>query len=466
MTIEQDFKKTLEDSIPAFIAGKRWFGSKGKDIRSAMLDRFGEYPKGRYVAIFRIIFTDNSAERYFIPLSENGSGEFIAELGKDERKIKLYDATDDPEFLLSIIEQIKNAGSVECGDVILIGSNTGISEIRVNPKPDIRKIRAEQSNTSIIIDNYILKIYRKLMDLDNPDFILPTMLWKKTSFRDTPLPYGKVEIQGERNIMAGSLMRLIEHAVDGWTRFTSTLSSLMLSSGSYKDLLLLEDASELGSLTGRLHSAMRDLSKNEDKTFKNYAVDVVLPGIKRNSENISRAFSDHSNIFNDSVRKMFDTFISRKELFVNRIINTTGRIGQEKLMIVHGDYHLGQVLYHDGKYEVIDFEGEPMRYSGGNFVKSLPMKDVAGMIRSFDYSFAFSSIRQNKHYTDIERSEWLSEMKDHFLSAYHDSFNYSFDEESLEIFLVEKAIYELNYEINNRQDWVEIPLSFINTIEV
>jgi predicted trehalose synthase len=138
-------------------------------------------------------------------------------------------------------------------------------------------------------------------------------------------------------------------------------------------------------------------------------------------------------------------------------------MAERRLMIVHGDYHLGQVLYHDGKYDVIDFEGEPMRYSSGNFVKSLPMKDVAGMIRSFDYSFAFSSIRQNKQFTDDARSKWLSEMKDNFLRSYRDSFDYDFDDDILEIFLIEKAIYELNYEINNRPDWVEIPLSFLDT---
>ncbi len=464
--IDQNAKKTLEDSIPAFIAGKRWFGSKGKSIRYALLDKFGEYSRGKYVAIFRLVFTDDSTESYFIPLSENGNGESISDPEINGRRTRLFDATDDPEFLLSIVDQIKNAKSVDCGNLILEGSNTGISDIEVRSRPDIQKIKTEQSNTSIIIDNYILKIYRKIMDLDNPDFILPTMLWKPTDFMNTPLPYGRIEIQGERKIMAGSLMRLIEHAVDGWTRFTSTLSSLMQSSRSHRDILLLEDAEKLGTLTGNLHTAMRYLSRNEDGTFLDYAVKVILPGIRRNLENISRTFSERSDIFNGNIRKMLGVFNSRRDSFIRRVESITGKTAERNLMIVHGDYHLGQVLYHDGKYEVIDFEGEPMRYSSSNFVKSLPMKDVAGMIRSFDYSFAFSSIRQNKHFTDDVRSKWLSEMKGLFLKTYRDSFDYDFDEEILEIFLVEKAIYELNYEINNRPDWVEIPLSFLDTRKI
>ena len=461
--IDQNAKKTLEDSIPDFIAGKRWFGSKGKSIRYALLDKFGEFSKGKYVAIFRLVFTDDSTESYFIPLSENGNGESISDPEINGKKTRLFDATDDPEFLLSIIDQIKYARSVDCGDLILKGSNTGISDIEVKAHPDIQKIKTEQSNTSIIIDNYILKIYRKIMNLDNPDFILPTMLWKETDFRNTPLPYGRIEIQSERNIMVGSLMRLIEHAVDGWTRFTSTLSSRMQSSRSYRDILLLEDAEKLGALTGNLHAAMKYLSRNEEGTFLDYAVNVILPGIRRNSDNIARAYSERGNIFTGNIRKMLEVFISRRDSFIQIIENITRKMAERRLMIVHGDYHLGQVLYHDGKYDVIDFEGEPMRYSSGNFVKSLPMKDVAGMIRSFDYSFAFSSIRKNKHFTDDARSKWLSEMKDNFLRSYRDSFDYDFDDDILEIFLIEKAIYELNYEINNRPDWVEIPLSFLDT---
>ena len=461
--IDQNVKKTLEDSIPAFISEKRWFGSKGKRISYALLDKFGEYSRGKYVAIFKLVFTDETSERYFIPLSETGKGECISELEINGKRSKLFDATDDPEFLISLVRQIKDAKTVDCGELVLEGSKTGISDIELKAQPVIQKIKTEQSNTSIIMDKYILKIYRKIMDLDNPDFLLPAMLWKETDFRNTPLPYGKIEIQGDRKIMVGSLMRLIEHAVDGWTRFTTILSDLMRSSRSDRDFLLLEDAENLGALTGTLHTAMSYISRNEEETFQNYAMNVILSGMRRNSENISRTFTERSSIFAGNVRRMLETFNERRNFFIQEVEKVTRKLADRKLMIVHGDYHLGQVLFHDGKYEVIDFEGEPMRYSSSNFVKSLPMKDVAGMIRSFDYSFAFSSIKQKKQFTREVRSEWLTEMKDHFLRSYRNFFNYDFDDEMLEIFLIEKAVYELNYEINNRPDWVEIPLSFLDT---
>jgi maltose alpha-D-glucosyltransferase/alpha-amylase len=134
----------------------------------------------------------------------------------------------------------------------------------------------------------------------------------------------------------------------------------------------------------------------------------------------------------------------------------------------HGDYHLGQVLVSDNDFVIIDFEGEPTRAFDERRAKGSPLRDVAGMLRSFNYARWSALKRVAQNADELQRLEmpvrqWETASREAFLSAYLDTMEEAqpgtpVDLQLLDLFELEKALYELRYELNNRTDWVQVPL--------
>ncbi|EQD37431.1 pep2 protein, partial [mine drainage metagenome] len=170
---------------------------------------------------------------------------------------KLYDATDDPGFVLSLMDIITGSVEIKLPGIVIRGEMNKFPRFPAGIDRKAKKVTTEQSNTSVVIGNeLILKIYRKLIDSDNPDVIIPTMLWQNTDFRDLPMPIGKLELAGQNKLLLASLSQYLSDSIDGWSRFVTYLREGVKSGGSAERLLLLEDAEKLGSLTGRMHIAL------------------------------------------------------------------------------------------------------------------------------------------------------------------------------------------------------------------
>ena len=221
----------------------------------------------------------------------------------------------------------------------------------------------------------------------------------------------------------------------------------------------MKDLSEkLGKITGEMH---RTLSNIDDNAFKperlNYDdIDNVIDDIMKNLGNAKRKIYDiiKNNVDFDKIKNTTKYIVSRNNVFKIR---------------VHGDYHLGQVLLGDKLY-IIDFEGEPMRVMNERIKKHCALKDVAGMIRSLGYLISF--INKDNYINSGDMDKIRNTIKSNFVSSYRnetknlnlypenvDEFN-----ELLNIYIFQKASYELLYEMNNRPSWIYIPLNEINSI--
>ncbi|MCL4452190.1 MAG: hypothetical protein M1327_06170 [Candidatus Thermoplasmatota archaeon] len=462
--IDPDIANDVEASIAEFVREKRWYGSKSRDIQRVELEYFSKFAEHFILCMCRFFYNENYSERYFIPFSlrEMGNSFITVRMGGGKRR--LYDATDDSEFVLAVARLIMNPEKFPSQTVQLRVERTSFSQSEDLSHPEVRKITAEQSNTSVVIGNkLILKIYRKIIGAENPDYKIPVLLWEKSGFRQTPMPVGKAELDLKDRFLVATLSQYLEGSTDGWSRFTRLLQDSLMNNGQMVETLLLEDAALLGSLTGNMHSALRVISPKYDLSFHLYSREVMLPGIQANLDDISQIYSKRMGL-DEHVQMKIDHLIASGHEYLERFQAIADKFQDQSLMVVHGDYHLGQVLYHEISYYVIDFEGEPMRDASGSFILSLPYKDIAGMIRSFDYALAYSLKRSGKNVPLEFRISWLDEMMRQFLRSYMKRTDVPVDEGLLDLFLAEKAVYELKYELNNRLDWVDIPLTFLERL--
>lgn len=462
--IDPDIADDVEASIVDYIQDKRWYASKGREIRRVELEYFSRFEEHFFLCICRFYYNDNYSERYFIPFSlrEMGNSFITVRIGEGTRK--LYDATEDSEFVLALTRLIMSPEKFNSQTLELRAQRTQFSEYEDLSHTEVRKITAEQSNTSIVIGNkLILKIYRKIIDAENPDYKIPVLLWQKTGFRQTPMPVGKAELDLKDRFLIATLSHYLQGSTDGWSRFTRLLQDILRNNASMRDSLLVEDAALLGSLTGNMHSALKVISPKDDLSFHDYSRKMLLPGIQANLDDISHIYPMRRGL-HDQARMKIEHLITSGPEYLERFNEIADKFQDQSLMVVHGDYHLGQVLFQEKSYYVIDFEGEPMRNASGKFILALPYKDIAGMIRSFDYALAYSLKAANKNVPLEFRISWLDQMKRQFLQSYIEKTNVVIDSKMLDLFLAEKAIYELKYELNNRLDWVDIPLTFLEKL--
>jgi len=285
-------------------------------------------------------------------------------------------------------------------------------------------VTSEQSNSSIIFgDLLILKLFRRQQPGENPDCELSRYLTEHTTFTHIPPFAGSIEY--ERNgdtYTLGMLQGLVANEGDGWTW---TLKNL--TTNSY-----LTAAATLGRRTAEMHAALATYAPEPLQTAD---LEQLAHDMARHASRSLRCF--------DRLRGL--------------------NPGSQRIRI-HGDYHLGQVLRVPDDFVILDFEGEPSKTLAERRTKHSPLKDVAGMLRSFSYA-SYTALSD-----EAQRAAWEQSVSAAFLAAYkqqagvapflpadpHD-FN-----TILEAYVVDKAFYELNYERNNRPAWVHIPLAAIS----
>lgn len=463
--IDPRIRIDIEKAVGEFVREKRWYGSKGRKIQRVELEHFSSLPEGLFLCVCNFFYEDGSIEKYFVPFSLRGSGNSFISTNLDGKEMKLYDATDDPEFSLLITRMIMDQQVPPNNSDVLRIEKTSFSSNEVLIGDKVRKLTGEQSNTSIVIeDRFILKIYRKIIGTENPDYKIPVILWQEAGFGQTPMPIGKAELFVGHSLLIATLSLYLNGSTDGWSRFTSALESGLRLDAQMKEMLLLDDAGKLGSLTGSLHSALKVISTNNVLSFHEYARGRMIPGIQGNLEEIKHFFSINIDSLPDNIRIKIQNFLDFMPEHLERLYAIADKFQDQSLMVVHGDYHLGQVLFHDGLYYVIDFEGEPMRDTTGNFITSLPHKDIAGMIRSFDYALSYSLKATGKVAPQEFHIAWLNNMMKQFIRSYTENSGIIVDIGLLDLFLAEKAIYELKYELFNRPGWIDIPLTFLERL--
>ena len=379
------------------------------------------------------------------------------------------------------------------------------NEIRGTLPLPSRTGSAEQSNTSILYDQkLILKLFRRLQPGQNPDVEIGRFLTEVARLpRIAPLA-GDISLTrpGGESTAVAMLQELVSNEGDGWqwtleelARFYESVATCpppqdegeaatFLSEGrtpaeaQERAWLYLTAAFLLGQRTAEMHLALA--TETDDEAFQ--AVPLTAEDLKSDAHRIDQqinrtldALKLRMSSLRDETADDAATILSRRiELFARaHAITTTTPSG--KAIRIHGDYHLGQVLRSKNDFVLLDFEGEPARSLAERRKKQCPLKDVAGMLRSFSYA-AWSGLDQYvQRHPDSQRvlepwlRLWQNSVSTAFLNAYRQKFSSRPDllpnpdqaQSLLSAYLMEKALYELLYELNNRPAWVRIPLAGI-----
>jgi maltose alpha-D-glucosyltransferase/alpha-amylase len=401
------------------------------------------------------------------------------------------------QALLSLISQ---QDTLQCEHGVLRGiPSSMLAQLTdENAKLSARRSSAEQSNTSILFeDRLIMKCFRRQEFGPNPDTEIARFLTERTQFRQTAPFGGSIEYvpSDKPSATLAMLQGLVANEGDGWEwtleeleRYFESCATANPPAESLGDAryaavaehagLYLEAASTLGRRTAEMHLALASCDDVED--FRPESVNAS--DLETLSWNLAEHATRSMELLKANLSHLSDNAIEMGALVMSQRRDIAGRFkrltGVKSKLVrtrVHGDYHLGQVLRARADFVILDFEGEPARSLTERRQKQLPLKDVAGMLRSFHYA-AFSALA--KHTTrrpeDYQRMEpwatsWVSAVGEIFLRTYREvagaspmiPADASDFQVVLDAYLLDKALYELGYELNNRPDWVHIPLSGI-----
>ncbi|SMD31449.1 hypothetical protein [Picrophilus oshimae] len=413
------------DEFKEYLKNSRWFQNKNEDINEIKIHDLCEFNNINFLILN--VITDSGNYLYYFPMIFN-----------DE-----YDAVRSVNYAETIIDLFNNNSELKCNKGKIKFIKNGNFKLKNGP---FSQINAEQSNSSFIIKNIIVKNYRYLQNGENPDVTMINELIKN-GFYNVPEPFGHAFYESEcEMIYIVNASRYIENSSDLWSYSLNKIKNMLYNKNISDVNDYINDLSKiLGGITGRMHRALY-ISRERDFLPEISDIKDFEMIIKETIENLRR-----SNLFDSD----FITFFNDR---FHKIINDTD-IKRIYKFRIHGDYHLGQVLISDKLY-IIDFEGEPMRALSERSKKSIPLRDVAGMIRSISYlinSFDFLS-------NDIDSMEKNS--MENFIESYKSSIKdiMDFQNDLIYIFLMQKASYELLYEIRNRPSWVNIPLNYIKKV--
>ncbi|MBA3831407.1 MAG: maltose alpha-D-glucosyltransferase [Chthoniobacterales bacterium] len=495
--------------LPEYLLGCRWFGAKARTMREMRIVEqvmMAEHEEAAQLWLMQVDYTDGASETYALPvqvatgnaahaLTRNSPQAVIAKIGAQNGV--LYDAVWDSDFREKLFRLMKGGARLKGRKGELLGVKGALlaEEPNEDKVPVSQVIKAEQSNSSMLFDNrFFLKLYRKLEDGVNPDVEVTRFLTERRQFAHVPAFAGAIEYR--RPHAEPTVLALLQAAApnegDAWALTLDAvgryfervlarkgdLQSAAAAPGPLLDELIggvfPEKAQLIGTRTGEMHLALA--AEPNDPVFAPEPLNAMA---QRSVYQSMRA----------SLRKVF-ALLQKKvgdlpEAFraeamevlaaEQQILALEQRILQHHAdaakIRIHGDYHLGQVLYTGKDFVILDFEGEPARPLSERKLKRSALRDVAGMMRSFQYA-AYSALWQpstrpeDRPFLERWADLWYRQTGATFLASYLSTTNGAFFlprkesdlEVLLEAYLLDKAVYEVGYELNHRPDWVVIPV--------
>jgi maltose alpha-D-glucosyltransferase/alpha-amylase len=500
--------------LPNHIQNARWFGSKARSFRNLKVTEqlaFSSDAGGAQLWFVEVNYLDAPTETYAIPvkiasgelahsIGQNAPHAVVAHFARSNGAI-LCDAIWDATFRSQLFDAIVGGRTVRAQAGQFVGlASPGVESQDLGPSGDSHVLSAEQSNSSMLFDNkFFLKLYRKLENGVNPDVEITRFLTENTSFPNVPAFVGALEyrrVKAEPTVVC-LLQRAVANEGNVWTLTVDAL-------GRYYDRVLEckadlqnetappgalieelvggvypEKVKLLGQRTGELHLALASSADNPafaPEPFNAMAQRSVFQSMRTS---LRRAFTflgkklpDLSAKFRDEAREVL---AAEKEILTRERRLLDRRTNAAKIRI-HGDYHLGQLLYTGKDFVILDFEGEPARPLSDRKMKRSALRDVAGMMRSFQYA-AYAALWQpamrKEDVPFLERwaDFWYRQTSSLFVQSYFNTTRSAIfipNSEDLQImlqaYLLDKAVYEIAYELNNRPAWVIIPIRGIKHI--
>jgi maltokinase len=438
-----------EEELREFVLAQRWYGSKSEEVASVrVVDAFPLRADGEpllAVAVVEARFQSGTHDLYNVPvgLRRGVGGGFATVDGWSA-----FDALEDEELVLDLAGLIRAQASLEHeGGSLQFCSVDG----RTPPVGPVRPMGSEQSNTSVVLDEQlVLKLYRKLEAGVNPELELLRFLTERGFPAIASLQGWAAHVGPPLDATLAILQDFVAVRADGWTM---ALQDVEAGGDGFVGL-----ARRLGEVTGEMHSVLA--SDSGDPTFapEEPSAEALALIVARIDEEIEQVFSSLPD------EPALEAIAGRGDELRDRLqeIGQSGSLG--KLIRHHGDYHLGQVLWTENDdWVVLDFEGEPARPLRERRHKRSPLRDVAGMLRSFSYAASASALERG-----IEPPPgWEGQVRSEFLAGYLAEVDPALVpadpalERRLRLFELEKALYELHYELGHRPNWVRVPVAGI-----
>jgi maltokinase len=441
-----------EERLHEWVLEQRWFASKARDVGQLNILEavtLREDSPKLVLALVEARFQTGTHELYQVPLGlrpddEEWGERVIAEVDG----WTVYDALADGAHARELLHRVRGSAEVAAEDGILRFRWAESAAAGFGGTVEVRPVGVEQSNSSVVFgDELILKVFRRLEPGVNPELELLRFLSAREFPHIAPLA-GWYEYAGRLvDATLGTLQEYLTGARDGWA-------------------LCLEDpegfiphARDLGAVTGELHTCLASDASDPDFAPEEPSTESLSLLTATVDEEIERMFVDldpDDPALGPLTGRGLDV---RERLQALSHIGTAGRV-----IRTHGDYHLGQTMLADRGWVILDFEGEPARPLPERRRKRSPLRDVAGMLRSFAY--AASAAEQQRGEPPPEG--WEGRAREAFLAGYFETIDSALlppgqdaVTKLLSVFELEKAVYELRYELNNRPDWVGIPVAGI-----
>jgi maltose alpha-D-glucosyltransferase/alpha-amylase len=415
----------------------RWFGGKSRAIvETRVIDRACWIAEAA-VALVEVHYASGAPETYVVA-----------------------DRLEDPDVARAVLERFHGSSvPTEAGGSLVFRPTRVLEAIAADRLEPVVPMRGEQSNTSIRFgDALILKLFRRLQYGPNPDVEVGWFLTEHSHFRGTPpVAASLTYLSRDGSEAALALLQGFEpNRGDTWTTTLARVRGVLEGGGLSESVTAM---ARLGQTTGELHLA---LAGGSGDFAADPITDVDIAAWRQ---------AIHDEVHSAAEALALRAIEVDTEALLRRADGVSALSGALKTRH-HGDYHLGQVLERgDGSFVIIDFEGEPAKPLAVRREKRSPLRDVAGMLRSFDY--ARNAGLRALNATDAEstrRAEaWYAAVRDAFLEAYLSTVNKHprlMPEQiapPLAALELEKAAYEVLYELNNRPDWLPIPLAALTS---
>jgi maltose alpha-D-glucosyltransferase/alpha-amylase len=515
----------LEGHLERYIRGKRWFGGKAREISGTELVELVPLDRDVQMAALRVSYVEGAPETYVLPLAtawgaaakeqeESGADLVVARLKGRRSSGVVYEAVTREAFTKGILQLLRNRKRLRGLRGTIVSQRTklqGDESIKLPASLHGYVARAEQSNTSILYgESLFVKLFRRIEPGINPDVEISRFLTEETEFRNTPLMYGSIEYtpdSGGEAVALAIAQQLLPNAQDAW-RFTldelgryfeRVLSSpeirkeveatipknspLELVTGELPPIVLaalstyITSAELIGRRTGELHVALASSTRTSDfapEPFSPHYQRGVYQSMRTQTTRTLQLLRRRMKTLSEGVRADAEAVLAAEEQLHERFRPLVDQNIQAMRTRVHGDYHLGQLLYTGKDFFIIDFEGEPSRPLSERRLKRSPVRDVAGMMRSFHYATYAALLGQGESSLRPEDAPALSGaaefwyrwvetifLREYIFAATAGNFLPPSSEQLkilLEVYVLEKALYEVVYELNHRPEWVAIPL--------
>ena len=476
------------EAVHAYVSTARWFGGKGRDCRVVDVRRVavleGPEPAPRVgIELVTLSYAGGPddpdtavVETYQLPLAyyreeQERIGHALVGTWDDPElgPVRAYDALHDREATVLWLQAFAQAEGGTEGE----SSPHAVGDLTFHRLPgheldlDVHStlFSGEQSNSSLLFgDDALMKVFRKVTPGDNPDIVIHRALTEQGSDHVAAL-YGWLELavpDSDEPVQLAMLQQFLRTASDGWGLALASVRDLFAEADLRADEVggdFAGEAERLGLATAQVHDVLaasfptrswgpEDLDRlSEAMLARLDDALTVVPGLAEHADRLRATFSGVAEL---------------------------GRVvGNATAQRVHGDFHLGQTLRTVKGWKIVDFEGEPAKPLHERVEPDLVWRDVAGMLRSFDYAAHaviddFNADEQANRQIAFRAKEWLERNQTAYLRGYTDNSGKTdgnglstHQQTILQDYIADKAVYEAVYETRNRPTWLPIPLGAI-----